>query len=164
MPIGFGLIRRHQKHVVQDLALHTYYGRIRTENLWAWVAGQGLIDRDFASLFTTKSQNPVWECAFDPRGKHRTRSQCRLQSCTLMSTTPQVQGRIEVCNGLLIWYTILRRIPNVLASAFNIFNMDSVGMPTCRRGTNVFGGVAQHLLWISSQIPPRKKQMPEVWT
>ncbi len=34
-----------EAYVVQDPALHTYYGRIRTENLWAWVAGKGLIDK-----------------------------------------------------------------------------------------------------------------------
>ena len=33
-----------------------------------------------------------------------------------------------------------------------------------RPATNVFGGVAQHLLWISSQHPPIKKQTPgEAW-
>ncbi len=106
----------------------------------------------------------MWECAFHPRGKYRTRSQCRLQSCTLTSTTPQVlQGRIEVCYGLLIPLDTrsLEGFQIVLASAFN---MDAVGMPNCCRATNVFGGVAQHLLWISSQTPPRKKQMPAVRT
>ena len=46
----------------------------------------------------------------------------------------------------------------------NIYDMcDSDDM--FRPATNVFGGVAQHLLWISSQHPPIKKQTPgEAWT
>ena len=120
--------------------------------------------RDFASLFIKITKSCVRMCI---PSKRQAQNQKPMPPTKLHTdvhhTSSTVQGRIEVCYGLLIPLDTrsLEGFQNVLASAFN---MDAVGMPNCCRATNVFGGVAQHLLWISSQTPPRKKQMPEVWT